>query len=80
MEYKYNLAQIMKTLEKLFSKGFDNDKKILEIKLEDLAEINNLQTIEIRIILDLKKAIKEKQIISFLSGVKEKGKEKNENV
>ena len=53
---------------------------LIRIKLEDLARLPNLQSMEIAIILELKKAIKEKQIISFFSGVKEKGKGKNENL
>ncbi len=80
MKNEFTFQQISKTLEKLFSSGFDTDKKIIEIKLEDLARLPNLQSMEIAIILELKKAIKEKQIISFLSGVKEKGKGKNENL
>ena len=80
MENKFTFQQIAKTLEKLFSSGFDTDKKIIEIKLEDLARLPNLQSMEIAIILELKKVIKEKQIISFFSGAKEKGKGKNENL
>ena len=75
MENKYNLSQISKTLEKLFDAGFDTEKKILALKLEDLVKIPNLQANETMIIIEFKTAIKEKQIIAFLSGNKEKGKE-----
>ena len=73
MDNKYNLGQITKTLEKLFSAGFNTDKKILAMKLEDLEKINNLTSSEMMIIIDFKRAIKNRQIISFLSGYKEKG-------
>ncbi len=73
MENKYNLGQITKTLEKLFGAGFNTDKKILAMKLEDLEKINNLTSSEMMIIIDFKRAIKNRQIISFLSGYKEKG-------
>ena len=73
MENKYNLGQITKTLEKLFEAGFNTDKKILAMKLEDLEKINNLTSSEMMIIIDFKRAIKNRQIISFLSGYKEKG-------
>lgn len=73
MENKYNLSQITKTLEKLFSAGFNTDKKILAMKLEDLEKISNLTSSEMMIIIDFKRAIKNRQIITFLSGYKEKG-------
>ena len=73
MDNKYNLSQITKTLEKLFGAGFKTDKKILAMKLEDLEKLNNLTSSEMMIIIDFKRAIKNKQIISFLSGYKEKG-------
>ena len=74
MENKYNLSQITKTLEKLFNAGFNTDKKILSMKLEDLRKINNLTSVEMLIIIDFKEAIKNKKIIAFLSGYEEKGK------
>lgn len=75
MENKYNLGQITKTLEKLFGAGFNTDKKILAMKLEDLEKLNNLTSSEMMIIIDFKRTIKNRQIISFLSGYKEKGNE-----
>ena len=75
METKYNLSQITKTLEKLFEVGFNTDKKILALKLEDLMKIPNLQNNETMIIIEFKNAVKNKKIIEFLSGYKEKGKD-----
>ena len=75
MDNKYNIGQITKTLEKLFNAGFNTDKKILAMKLEDLEKLNNLTSSEMMIIIDFKRAIRNRQIISFLSGYKEKGNE-----
>ena len=75
METKYNIGQITKTLEKLFEAGFNTDKKILALKLEDLMKIPNLQNNETMIIIEFKNAVKNKQIIAFLSGYKEKVKD-----
>lgn len=82
MEMKYNFSQITKTLEKLFEAGFNTDKKILALKLEDLMMIPNLQSNETMIIIEFKKAIKNKEVIAFLSGYneKEKGNKNNENI
>ena len=72
MDSKYNLNQITKTLEKLFEAGFNTEKKILAMKLEDLVMIPNLQSIEALIIVEFKRAIKTREIVSFLSGFKDK--------
>ena len=75
MDNKYNLNQITKTLEKLFGAGFNTEKKIQAMQLEDLEKLNNLTSSEMMIIIDFKRGIKNKQIIAFLSGYQEKGKE-----
>ena len=80
METKSNLNQITKTLDKLFSAGFNTEKKILAMKLEDLEKLDNLTSSEMMIIIDFKRSIKNKQIIAFLSCYKEKGNEKNEKI
>ena len=69
----YNFNQIMKTVEKVFSAGFNTDKKIIAMKLEDLSKIGNLSSSEVAIIINFKSAVKNKQIIPFLSGSIEKG-------
>jgi len=76
LETKYNLNQITKTLEKLFDAGFNTDKKILAMKMEDLAKLPNLTSNETLIIIELKTAIKNRDLIAFLSGNKEKGNDK----
>jgi len=74
---KFNYIQISKLLEKLFKVGFNDEKAILNIQLEDLVKINDISNNEIAILLDLKKAIRNKKIIAFLSGNdgKKEGKE-----
>ena len=73
MKIKYNLTQVTKTLEKLFTAGFNTDKQILSLKLEDLEKIPNLQSAETFIIIKFKEAVKNKQIIAFLSNYGESG-------
>ncbi len=68
---KYNLSQITKVLEKIFKAGFKTEKDILNIKLDDLTRIQDVNGNEIIILLDLKKAIKNRQIIAFLSNSEE---------
>lgn len=64
---KYNLSQITKLLERIFKAGYITEKEILAIQLEDLQKISDITSLEINILIDLKKAIKEKKLISFFS-------------
>lgn len=68
----YNFNQIAKVLSKLFDAGFNTEKKILMMKMEDLSRINNLSSDDSLIIIELKKAIKNKELVAFLSGTKTK--------
>lgn len=67
LKEKNNFNQKMKTIEKLFNAGFNTDKKIMCLKLEDLNKIANLQANETATIIEFKNAVKSKQIINFLS-------------
>lgn len=73
METKNNVITIARTLDKLFSAGFNTDKKILAMKMEDLEKMPNLSSSEIFIIISFKQAIKDRKIVEFLSGYHEKG-------
>lgn len=63
----YNLNQIFKALDKLFKAGFTDEKSISNMKIEDLLKLKNLTNIEISIIIEFKKAIKEKNLVAFLT-------------
>lgn len=67
MNKKYNLSNITKLLEKIFNAGFIDEKGILAIQLEDLEKIPDISSTDISIIIDLKRAIKSKKLIAFLS-------------
>lgn len=76
---KYNFNQVTKLLEKIFKAGFTDEKSILAIQLEDLGKIPDISSSDITIIIELKKAIKTKRIIAFLSCIEDR-KEAKENV
>lgn len=71
---KYNVMQISKTLDKIFNAGFNTERLILTMQMEDLQKVPDLTSVEMNIIIDLKKAIRTKQLIAFLSGTKEEKK------
>ena len=68
MEEKYNLNNMIKAFEKLFNAGFDDDKLILAMQLEDVQKIEGLTMQDINTIIKFKKAIRTKQIVKFLTG------------
>ncbi len=74
---KYNYSQITKLLEKIFKAGFNDEKSILAIGLDDLEKIPDISSTDITIILELKKAIKSKRIIAFLNCNEEMEEKKN---
>ena len=65
------LNQKFKALDKLFEAGFADEKSILNMKLDDLLKMPNLTTIEVNVIIRFKQAIKDKNIVAFLSDNKE---------
>ena len=78
----YNFNQVSKTLEKIFKAGYTNEKSILAIQLDDLEKIPDITSVEISVIIALKRAIKSKKIIEFLSiGFERKERnDKNEQI
>ena len=80
MNNNYSFNQISKTLEKIFKAGYLTEKSIIGIQLDDLEKIPDITALEISIIIGLKRAIKNKKIIDFLSmNYEKKGKDdKNE--
>ena len=70
MEKHLNL--VTKVLEKIFKAGFITEKDILAIQLDDLVRVPDINGNEILIIIELKKAIKNRKIIAFLSGSEER--------
>lgn len=72
---KYNFNTISKLLEKIFKAGFVEEKNILAMQLEDLSKIPDINSQEILLLIELKKAIRNRKLIAFLSGYEEKGKE-----
>ncbi len=74
---KYNLNSKAKILEKIFNAGFTDEKSILTIQLDDLQKISDISSNDILMIINLKKAIRNKKIIAFFYDYDDK-KEKNE--
>lgn len=62
----------IRVLEKLITIGYDNDKKIANLKLEELILIQSFNRSDLEIAVGLKSAVNNKSLITFLSGKEER--------
>ena len=62
----------MRVMTKLFEKGYDTEKKVMNISLEDMKTIECYSAQEVATIIALKEAVKANKVISYLSGHTEK--------
>ena len=65
------LNQKFKALDKLFEAGFTDEKSILRMQMEDFLKLSQFSTVDINLIIKFKQAIKEKNIVAFLSNNKD---------
>lgn len=66
------MAQInnkaVRSLSKLMEAGFDNEKAIMAMTMDDILSLPNISVAEIGIINKIQKAVKANKVITFLSG------------
>lgn len=66
------MAQInnkaVRSLSKLMEAGFDNEKVIMAMTMDDILSLPNISVAEIGMINKIQKAVKANKVITFLSG------------
>lgn len=66
------MAQInnkaVRSLSKLMEAGFDNEKAILAMTMDDILALPGISVAEIGMINGIQKAVRANKVISFLSG------------
>lgn len=69
------MAQInnkaVRSLSKLMEAGFDNEKAITAMTMDDILSLPNISVAEIGMINKIQKAVKANKVITFLGGGKE---------
>lgn len=60
----------IKVLEKLINQGYDNDKKMMDFKLEELLLLPNFTRAELNIAVGIKYALINKSLVSYLCSEK----------
>lgn len=59
----------VKSIEKLIEAGFNNEKSILDMTMDDILALPNISVAEIGMINEIQKAVKANKIITLLGGV-----------
>ena len=67
----------LKVLDKLIREGYNTDKKIIDLKVEDLIQHTNFNRTELTIAIGIKNALANKKIITFLCNNEINENEKN---
>ncbi len=56
----------LKVLDKLIREGYNTEKKLIDLKVEDLIQHTNFNRTELTIAIGIKNALVNKKIITFL--------------
>lgn len=76
MAEKNALTQKIKVLSKLFDADCNTEKKLQDLKMEDILAIPGITVPEMREIIEIQKQVKNKTLFSYLGGG---GDERTEN-
>ena len=67
----------LRVLDKLIREGYNTDKKIIDLKVEDLIQHTNFNRTELTIAIGIKNALANKKIITFLCNNETNENERN---
>lgn len=67
--------KVIRSLSKLIEAGFDSEKAILTMTMDDILSLPGISVAEIGLLNELQKAVKAGKTIAFLAGKEEKEKE-----
>ncbi|MGX8716188.1 MAG: hypothetical protein ACSW8A_10600 [Lachnospiraceae bacterium] len=62
----------IRVLNKLFAQGYVSERQIADLTVTEILALPGISIAEIEKITQLQKAVKQKKVIAFLAGVKEK--------
>lgn len=68
------MKEKIKVFEKITNLGYDTDKKILNMKIEDLIQLPNFNRSELTIAVGIKNALANKELVCFFCETKDNTK------
>lgn len=66
------IKERLKVLEKLLHSEYNTDKKIIDMKIEDIILLNNFTRNDLNIAVGIKQALTTKTLVSYLCGTDNK--------
>ena len=71
MEREKIIRERFKVFQTLIGIGYNTDKKILDLKVEELVLKTNMNRSDLAIAIGLKNALSDKRLVTFLCGMEE---------
>ena len=71
MERERIIRERFKVFQTLIGIGYNTDKKILDLKVEELVLKTNMNRSDLAIAIGLKNALADKRLVTFLCGMEE---------
>ena len=71
MEREKVIRERFKVFQTLIGIGYNTDKKILDLKVEELVLKTNMNRSDLAIAIGLKNALADKRLVTFLCGMEE---------
>ena len=80
MNLEKNIRERFKVFERLIKVGYNSDKKIIDMKVEELIQSTNFNRSELILAVGIKNALASKKLVSFLCGIEENESKKYTNI
>lgn len=69
MDKEKIIRERFKVFEKLVGSGYNTDKKIIDIKIEDLIQLPNFNRNELLIAIGIKTSLSNRKLVTYLCGM-----------
>lgn len=79
MEREKIIRERFKVFQTLIGIGYNTDKKILDLKVEELVLKTNINRSDLTIAVGIRNALRDRKLVTFLCGMEEIEKNKKEN-
>ncbi len=77
MDIEKIIKERFKVFEKIIKVGYNTDKKIIEMKIEDLIQLPNFSRSELTIAIGIRDSLSNRKLVTFLCGINDEKQLKN---
>ena len=80
MDKEKTIRERFRVFEKLVNVGYNTDNKIINLKVEELLSQPNFNRSELVIAVEIKNALANKKLVTFLCGIEDNEVKKNTSI